>query len=153
LSYKDIFKVFEKGSLIMRTKYLLWMCLVSVILAGVGCRKKSPPPQEVSKPKVELSEQTTAKQAVLEKPAQEAVSVKAGSEQAQPEEITLSRLGVSVSVQTKAVTIETIEGEPLGFELEQALGMMVTKTIGTVDEQGKVTVRTGQQQRGCDCCF
>jgi len=70
----------------MKTKYLLWICLVSAILAGVGCRKKSPPPQEVSKPKVELSEQTTAKQAVLEKPAQEAVSVKAGSEQAQPEE-------------------------------------------------------------------
>ncbi len=168
----------------MRIKYLLWMCLVSVILAGVGCRKKSPPPQEVSKPKVELSEQTTPKQAVLEKPAQEAVSVKAGSEQAQPEEteyfalfmegkkvgyaiqtrtvagnkvttsvelkITLSRLGVSVSVQTKAITIETIEGKPLGFELEQAFGMMVTKTIGTVDEQGKVTVKTGQQQEEFD---
>jgi len=181
----------------MRTKYLLWICLVSVILAGVGCRKKSPPPQEVSKPKVELSEQTTAKQAVLEKPAtqepkkvkparqaQEAVSVKAGSEQTQPEEteyfalfmegkkvgyaiqnravadnkvttsvelkITLSRLGVSVSVQTKAITIETIDGKPLGFEVEQAFGMMVTKTIGTIDEQGKVTVKTGQQQMEFD---
>jgi len=153
---------------------------VSAILAGVGCRRKSPPPQEVSKPKVELSEQTAAKQAVLEKPAQEAVSVKAGSEQAQQEEteyfavfmegkkvgyaiqnravagnkvttsvelkITLSRVGVSVSVQTQAITIETIDGKPLGFELEQALGMMVTKTVGTVDEQGKVTVKTGQQQ-------
>lgn len=181
----------------MRTKYLLWICLVSAILAGVGCRKKSPPPQEVSKPKVELSEQTTAKQAVLEKPAtqepkkvkparqaQEAVSVKAGSEQTQPEEteyfalfmegkkvgyaiqnravadnkvttsvelkITLSRLGVSVSVQTKAITIETIDGKPLGFEVEQAFGMMVTKTIGTIDEQGKVTVKTGQQQMEFD---
>jgi len=168
----------------MKTKYLLWICLVSAILAGVGCRKKSPPPQEVSKPKVELSEQTTAKQAVLEKPAQEAVSVKAGSEQAQPEEteyfalfmegkkvgyaiqnravagnevttsvelkITLSRLGVSVSVQTKAITIETIDGKPLGFEVEQAFGMMVTKTIGTIDEQGKVTVKTGQQQMEFD---
>ncbi len=168
----------------MKTKYLLWICLVSVILAGVGCRRKSPPPQEVSKPKVELSEQTTAKQAVLEKPAQEAVSVKAEAEQAQPEEteyfalfmegkkvgyaiqnravagnkvttsvelkITLSRMGVSVSVKTKAITIETIDGKPLGFELEQALGMMVTKTIGTVDEQGKVTVKTGQQQEDFD---
>jgi len=66
MSGKDIFKVFKKGSLIMRTKYLLWICLVSAILAGVACRKKSPPPQEVSKPEVELSEQTTAKQAVLE---------------------------------------------------------------------------------------
>jgi len=177
----------------MRTKYLLWICLVSAILAGVGCRKKSPPPQEVSKPEVELSEQTTAKQAVLDKPAtqepkmvkparqaEETVSVKAGAQQAQPEEteyfalfmegkkvgyaiqnravagnkvttsvelkITLSRIGVSVSVQTKAITIETIDGKPLGFEVEQAFGMMVTKTIGTIDEQGKVTVKTGQQQ-------
>jgi len=30
------------------------------------------------------------------------------------------------------------------------LGMMVTKTIGTVDEQGKVTVKTGQQQEEFD---
>jgi len=168
----------------MKTKYLLWICLVSVILAGVGCRKKSPPPQEVSKPEGDLSEQTTVKQAVLEKPAQEAVSVKAGSEQAQPEEteyfavfmegkkvgyaiqnrdvagnkvatsvelkITLSRMGVSVSVQTKAVTIETIDGKPLGFELEQALGMMMTKTTGTIDEQGKVKVKTGQQEMEFD---
>jgi len=168
----------------MKTKYLLWICLVSAILAGVGCRKKSPPPQEVSKPKVELSEQTTAKQAVLEKPAQEAVSVKGGVEQAPPEEteyfalfmegkkvgyaiqnravagnkvttsvelkITLSRMGVSVSVKTKASTFETIDGKPLGFELEQALGMMVTKTVGTIDEQGKVTVKTGQQQTEFD---
>jgi hypothetical protein len=168
----------------MKTKCILWICLVPVILAGVGCRKKSPPPQEESKPKVELSEQTAAKQAVLEKPAQEAVSVKAGSEQAPPEEmeyfalfmegkkvgyaiqnravggnkvttsvelkITLSRMGVSVSVQTKAITIETIDGKPLGFELEQALGMMVTKTIGTIDEQGKVKVKTGQQEMEFD---
>jgi len=168
----------------MKTKYLLWICLVSAILAGVGCRKKSPSPQEVSKPKVELSEQTTAKQAVLEKPAQEAASVKTGVEQTPLEEteyfalfmegkkvgyaiqnravagnkvttsvelkITLSRMGVSVSVQTKASTIETIEGKPIGFELEQALGMMVTKTVGTIDEQGKVTVKTGQQQTEFD---
>lgn len=168
----------------MKTKYLLWICLVSVILGGVDCRKKSPPPQEVSKPKVEVSEQTAAKQAVLEKPAQEAISVKTGVEEIPPEEteyfalfmegkkvgyaiqnravagnevttsvelkITLSRMGVSVSVQTKASTIETIAGKPLGFELEQALGMMVTKTVGTVDEQGKVTVKTGQQQTELD---
>ncbi len=168
----------------MKTKYLLWICLVSVILAGLGCRKKSPPPQEISKPKVELSEQTSTKQAVLEKPAQETVSVKTGVEQIPLEEIeyfalfmegkkvgyaiqtravagnkvttsvelkiTLSRMGVSVSVQTTVVTIETIEGKPLGFELEQALGMMVSKTIGTIDEQGKVTVKTGQQQKEFD---
>jgi hypothetical protein len=61
-------------------------------------------------------------------------------------EITLSRTGIPVSVQTKAITIETIDGKPLGFELEQALGLMSTKTIGTLDEQGKVNAKTGQQQ-------
>ncbi len=60
--------------------------------------------------------------------------------------ITLSRTGVSVSVQTKANTYETADGKPLGFELEQALGMMATKTTGTIDEQGKVKVKTGQQE-------
>ena len=175
----------------MKTKYLLWICLVSAILAGVGCRKKSPSPQEVSKQKVELSEQTTAKQSAQkpmavkpEQQSQDSASVKGGIEQAQPEEteyfalfmegkkvgyaiqnravagnkvttsvelkITLSRMGVSVSVKTKAITIETIDGKPLGFELEQALGMMVTRTIGTIDEQGKVTVKTGQQQEEFD---
>jgi hypothetical protein len=64
--------------------------------------------------------------------------------------ITLSRAGVSVSVQTSAKTFETVEGKPLGFELEQALGMMTTKTTATIDEQGKVKVKTGQQEMEFD---
>jgi hypothetical protein len=60
--------------------------------------------------------------------------------------ITLSRIGVPVSVQTRAITFETIEGKPLGFELEQAMGIMSTKTTATIDEQGKVKVKTGQQE-------
>jgi hypothetical protein len=167
--------------LIMKAKSILGICLLLVVINAVGCRKKTPPPPEDSTQQVETFE--PAEQIASYKPAGravESVSVKAGSEQAPPEEteyfalfmegkkvgyaiqnravagnkvttsvelkITLSRMGVSVSVQTKAVTIETIEGKPLGFELEQALGMMVTKTIGTIDEQGKVTVKTGQQQ-------
>jgi hypothetical protein len=64
--------------------------------------------------------------------------------------ITLSRMGVSVSAKTKAKTFETVEGEPLGFELEQALGMMTTKTTGIIDEQGKLKVKTGQQEQEFD---
>jgi hypothetical protein len=64
--------------------------------------------------------------------------------------ITLSRMGVSVSAKTKAKTFETDEGEPLGFELEQALGMMTTKTTGIIDEQGKLKVKTGQQEQEFD---
>jgi len=177
----------------MKAKFILGICLVLVTLTVIDCRKKSPSPQEESIQQKEILEQPTTEQAASDKPAteepkmvepawqaEEPVSVKAGSEQAQPEEteyfavfmegkkvgyaiqnravagnkvttsvelkITLSRVGVSVSVQTQASTIETIDGKPLGFELEQALGMMVTKTVGTIDEQGKVTVKTGQQQ-------
>ncbi|NQT00747.1 MAG: transglutaminase domain-containing protein [Planctomycetes bacterium] len=60
--------------------------------------------------------------------------------------ITLSRTGIPVSVQTQAITFETIDGKPLGFELEQAMGIMSTKTTATIDEQGKVKVKTGQQE-------
>ncbi len=177
----------------MKAKFILGICLVLAAVTAMGCRKKMPAPQEESIQQEEVLEQPTAEQAASDKPAteepkivepawqaEEPVSVKAGSEQAQPEEteyfaifmegkkvgyaiqnravagnkvttsmelkITLSRVGVSVSVRTQASTIETIDGKPLGFELEQALGMMVTKTVGTIDEQGKVTVKTGQQQ-------
>ena len=165
----------------MKAKCLLWICLVLVVINAVGCRKKSPPPEESTQQK-EVLEQPTTEQAASDKPAteepkmvepawqaEEPVSVKAGSEQTQPEEteyfalfmdgkkvgyaiqnrviagnkvttsvelkITLSRVGVSVSVKTQAMTIETIDGKPLGFELEQALGMMVTKTVGTIDSR------------------
>jgi len=60
--------------------------------------------------------------------------------------ITLSRTGIPVSVQTQAITFETIDGKPLGFELEQAMGIMASKTTATIDEQGKVKVKTGQQE-------
>ena len=60
--------------------------------------------------------------------------------------ITLSRTGIPVSVQTQAITFETVDGKPLGFELDQAMGMMSSKTTATIDEQGKVKVKTGQQE-------
>ena len=120
----------------MRTKYLLWICLVSAILAGVGCRKKSPPPQEVSKPKVELSEQTAAKQAVLKKPAQEAVSVKAGSEQAQPEEteyfaVFMEGKKAGYAINKRVVSeSEVITSDELSLTLSRA-GISMSVTMNT----------------------
>ena len=77
----------------MKVKCLFGICLVLVAVNAMGCRKKSPSPQEESKHKVELSEQATAKQAAQkpmavkpEQQSQESASVKAGSEQSQPEE-------------------------------------------------------------------
>ena len=67
-----------------------------------------------------------------------------------PSRAVMLKVGVSVSVQTIAKTFETINGKPLGFELEQALGMMASKTTATIDEQGKVKVKTGQQEMEFD---
>ena len=65
-------------------------------------------------------------------------------------EITLSRTGIPVGIQTKAITNETIEGKPLGFELEQVLGFIETKVMGVVGEDGKVQVTSGQQRTEFD---
>jgi len=65
-------------------------------------------------------------------------------------EITLSRTGIPVGIQTKAMTVETIDGKPLGFELEQTFGIIVTKAVGTVSEDGRVQVTAGQQRTEFD---
>ena len=52
--------------------------------------------------------------------------------------ITLSRMAVSMTVQMKETSIETTNGKPLGFELEQTLGSMVMTVVGKVDQQGKM---------------
>ncbi|MGB2865289.1 MAG: transglutaminase-like domain-containing protein [Sedimentisphaerales bacterium] len=56
--------------------------------------------------------------------------------------ITISRGGISMTVEMKETSIETTSGEPLGFETTQKLGAMVMKMTGQVDKQGKVTVTT-----------
>jgi hypothetical protein len=65
-------------------------------------------------------------------------------------EITLSRTGIPVGIQTKAMTVETIDGRPLGFELEQVFGFIVTKAVGTVSENGRVQITAGQQRTEFD---
>jgi hypothetical protein len=65
-------------------------------------------------------------------------------------EITLSRTGIPVGIQTKAVTIETADGKPLGFELEQTFGVIVTKAVGIISEDGRVQVTAGQQRTEFD---
>ena len=60
--------------------------------------------------------------------------------------ITLSRAGIPVSIQTKSDSFETADGKPIGFELEQNLGMMETKTVGMINDQGKLIIKAGDQQ-------
>ena len=68
--------------------------------------------------------------------------------------ITLSRMAVSMTVQMKETSIETTDGKPLGFELEQRLGSMVMTVAGKVDKRGKVdltmTSMGAEQKRALD---
>jgi len=64
--------------------------------------------------------------------------------------ITISRIGIPVSMQTTETSIETLEGKPLAFESVQGLSGMAMKISGTIDEQGMVEVTTdsmGQRQK------
>ncbi|MHC4639728.1 MAG: hypothetical protein ACYTBV_19855, partial [Planctomycetota bacterium] len=56
--------------------------------------------------------------------------------------ITVSRANVSVTIEMVESSIETTDGEPLGFEATQQLGAMVMKVAGKVDKQGKVSLTT-----------
>ena len=56
--------------------------------------------------------------------------------------MTISRGGISVTVEMTETSIETTSGEPLGFETTQKLGAMVMKMAGQVDRQGNVSMTT-----------
>ena len=56
--------------------------------------------------------------------------------------ITISRGGISMTIEMTETSLETTSGEPLGFESTQKLGAMVMKMAGHVDKRGKVTLTT-----------
>jgi hypothetical protein len=56
--------------------------------------------------------------------------------------ITISRGGISITIEMTETSIETTSGEPLGFEVTQKLGAMVMKMAGQVDKQGVVSLTT-----------
>jgi len=64
--------------------------------------------------------------------------------------ITMSRGSIPVTIDMTETSIETTDGEPLGFEVVQELGAMTMKVTGTEDEQGRVnltTTSTGAEQK------
>lgn len=64
--------------------------------------------------------------------------------------ITLNRIGVPITVQMMETSIETTEGKPLGFKLDQKLGAMNMTVMGKVDDQGMVDLTTtsmGSEQK------
>jgi len=56
--------------------------------------------------------------------------------------ITISRGGISMTIEMTETSIETADGEPLGFESTQKLGAMAMKMTGQVDKQGNVSMTT-----------
>jgi hypothetical protein len=56
--------------------------------------------------------------------------------------ITISRGGISVTIEMTETSIETTSGEPLGFEVTQKLGAMTMKMAGQIDKQGLVSLTT-----------
>ncbi len=56
--------------------------------------------------------------------------------------ITVSRGGISMTIEMTETSFETTSGEPLGFESTQKLGTMVMKMTGHVDKRGMVSITT-----------
>ncbi|HLB73300.1 MAG TPA: transglutaminase-like domain-containing protein [Sedimentisphaerales bacterium] len=57
-------------------------------------------------------------------------------------DITISRLGMAVTMKTLSKNIETAAGAPVGFESVQDLGGVEAKTVGLIDDKGMVNVAT-----------
>jgi len=54
--------------------------------------------------------------------------------------ITISRIGIPVTIQMTETSVETPEGMPLRFESVQLLGAMTMKVVGVVSDNGRVDV-------------
>jgi len=57
-------------------------------------------------------------------------------------DVTISRLGMPVTMKTLSKNIETTKGIPLAFESVQELGGAKAKTVGIIDANGVVNVTT-----------
>ena len=64
--------------------------------------------------------------------------------------LTLSRVGITLSVTTESSSTETTDGKPLGFEIVQDLGLMATKTVGKINKDGKLIITSGQDIKEMD---
>lgn len=54
--------------------------------------------------------------------------------------ITITRMGIGLTINMSESTLETTDGKPLGFEVKQELSAMVSTTSGVVDPNGTVHV-------------
>jgi len=58
--------------------------------------------------------------------------------------ITISRIGIPVTIEMTETSVETPDGKPLRFESVQLLGAVTMKTVGVVREGGAVDVVSSQ---------
>ncbi len=56
--------------------------------------------------------------------------------------MTISRIGIPVTIQMTETSVETTDGKPLGFESVQQLGAMTMKVAGTIKSSGVVDLTT-----------
>jgi hypothetical protein len=54
--------------------------------------------------------------------------------------ITVSRVGISLSIAVNTKMVETSDGKPLGFECIQDMGLMKVETSGTMQSDGKMAI-------------
>ena len=65
--------------------------------------------------------------------------------------ITLSRTGFPITIETTSSSTETLDGKPLGFEIDQNLGILGnTKTVGKINENGKLIIKSGDKEQEMD---
>ena len=56
--------------------------------------------------------------------------------------MTISRMGIPIRMEVSDTSIETVEGRPLGFELEQKLSLITTRQSGRIGADGMLEVTT-----------
>ncbi|HUT44976.1 MAG TPA: transglutaminase-like domain-containing protein [Sedimentisphaerales bacterium] len=123
----------------MKIKYALSVCSVFAVIACLTCTSSAGSKAE--------SDETEYFAVFMEgKKVGHAVQSRAvsGDKVTSSEQvsITISRGGISMTIEMKETSIETTSGEPLGFEVTQKLGAMAMNMAGQVDKQGNVSMTT-----------
>ena len=54
--------------------------------------------------------------------------------------MTITRMGMPITMEATETAFETTDGKPLGFELEQNMSLMTMKVSGTINDQGMMEI-------------
>lgn len=125
----------------MNWRRLLGFCLAPVLAVALpsGCGGATPPAGPVSETEylaLLLDGKKIGHSKVTRTVAEEKVTTSVAMV------MTMTRGPVSITVRIVETNFETTRGKPLGFKSVQDLGIMAQTVEGTVDEQGKVHVKT-----------